>query len=125
MRTFPTASELIEIVSTSLRSGVLDGAGFYKIVAANALDIAQREINLGADVDAGIVDRLQGLLGETGTAAQLESTLAQRMAVGAMDAETPGLMDHLWATVLAEMAIDQPKYATYRHALQDLDKGSS
>jgi hypothetical protein len=31
-----------------------------------------------------------------------------------MSLATPGLSEHLWATTLAKMAIEQPGYASYR-----------
>ena len=42
---------------------------------------------------------------------------AARLADGALDSSHPGLADHLWATTLAKLAVDQPAYDTYqRHA---------
>ena len=32
--------------------------------------------------------------------------------------ETPGLSDHLWATTLAKLAVDQPQYGAYRHEVR-------
>jgi hypothetical protein len=40
-----------------------------------------------------------------------------RIAAGAVDLNTPGLAEHLWATTLAKLAVDQPTYASYRREL--------
>ena len=31
--------------------------------------------------------------------------------------ETPGLADHLWATTMEKLAVDQPQYVPYQRAL--------
>jgi Domain of unknown function (DUF6285) len=40
--------------------------------------------------------------------------LSRRIAAGEIDLQTPGVAEHLWATTLAKVAIDQPTYASYR-----------
>ena len=42
-----------------------------------------------------------------------------RIRAGELTLETPGLADHLWATTLAKLAVDQPNYAGYRAALAE------
>ncbi len=95
-----------------------EGALAYQArVAANMLDIARRElVNAPAD-DAAELARLQALVGQPGEAADLGTLnrrLAERIADGTLAADAPGLADHLWATTLAKLAVDQPGYETYR-----------
>ena len=35
-----------------------------------------------------------------------------------LDLATPGVSDHLWATTMAKLAVDQPTYAAYRAELE-------
>lgn len=125
MRTIPTAAELVDIVAEALKKGDLAPGSFHALVASNALRIAQREIEQGARIDAGIVARLAPMLDRDGSAADLEQALVGEIAAGRITAETPGLADHLWTTVLEEMAVDQPKYATYRACIENAGQSSS
>ncbi len=58
------------------------------------------------------------LLGVHGTLAGLNADLAERIAQGDIDLETPGVKDHLWQTTLAKLAVDQPNYAAYQEELK-------
>jgi hypothetical protein len=58
--------------------------------------------------------RLQALLHTEGSTEELNALLSRRIAAGELDLQTPGLAEHLWATTLAKVAIDQPTYASYR-----------
>ena len=55
----------------------------------------------------------QGSLGE------LNRALADRIANGEADLQTPGLAEHLWQTTMDKLAVDQPNYASYRRELGD------
>ena len=57
---------------------------------------------------------LQALLHTDGSLEELTALLSRRIAAGELDLQTPGLAEHLWATTLAKVAIDQPTYASYR-----------
>jgi hypothetical protein len=54
------------------------------------------------------------LLRTAGSLEELNALLSRRIAAGELDLQTPGLAEHLWATTLAKVAIDQPTYASYR-----------
>jgi len=58
---------------------------------------------------------MQGSLGE------LNRLLAEQIASGEVDLQTPGLSDHLWQTTLDKLAVDQPNYASYRRELEGRD----
>jgi hypothetical protein len=109
---------LVRAVARLLRDEVLpsvDGALSFKVrVAANVLDLVQRELASGAVADAAERSRLQGLLGRDDETGVLNRLLCDRIRNGEMSLATPGLSEHLWATTLAKMAIEQPGYASYR-----------
>jgi hypothetical protein len=114
----PTIAELIEATASFLREVAvpqLSGhASFHARVAANALDIVKRELALRPAAERDEHARLQALLRTEGSVEELNSLLSRRIAAGELDLQTPGLAEHLWATTLAKVAIDQPTYASYR-----------
>jgi hypothetical protein len=126
MRTIPSADELLEIAAQFLRAEAAAAArsdgGFHSRVAANAIDIVRREMAQGDAADEAAVMRLRRLLRARSTdLPRLEARLALAIRSGRLTATSPGLMEHLWESTLAEVAIDQPGYATYRR----LTRGTS
>jgi hypothetical protein len=117
----PTVDELLESTSAFLREIAvpqLSGhAAFHARVAANALELVRRELTLGTQSAHAEQVRLESLLNAHGSLTELNRLLCQRLAAGALDLDTPGLAEHLWATTLAKLAIDQPSYAPYRRTL--------
>jgi hypothetical protein len=123
MQDQPTPSEVIGAVAQFLKTVVAaettGATSFQARVAANALEMMKRELDLAPAEDAAELARLTALLGEDGTLAELNQTLAEKIAAGDLDLTTPGLKDHLWATTLAKLAVDQPTYAAYRASLAE------
>jgi len=123
MQDQPTPAEILAAVAGFLRTDVVADitphAVFQAKVAANALEIARRELELGPSADAAEHTRLQNLLGQEGSLLALNRALAQRIADGDLDLSTPGLAEHLWATTLDKLAVDQPTYSGYRAALAE------
>ena len=121
MREQPTAAELIDAVSEFISRDVaptLTGRlAFHARVAVNVLAIVRRELLQGPDADRADAHRLAALLGEAGDPAALTEELCRRIAAGEIAADDPALVDHLWATTLDTLAIDQPNYATYRRII--------
>jgi hypothetical protein len=121
MQDEPTPSELIKAVADFLRNELtpaIGGHNAFKLrVAINALDLVTRQLALeqGSDADEGV--RLTQLLGKQGSLGGLNRALAERIAGGEADLNTPGLAEHLWQTTLAKLAVDQPNYAAYRREL--------
>jgi hypothetical protein len=118
MREQPTATELIDAVAgfiTNELAPTLTGRlAFHARVAANALAIVRRELELGPAADRADAARLTTLLGMDGDNTALTEELCRRIETGEIAADDPALIDHLWATTLATVAVDQPNYGTYR-----------
>ena len=121
MQDQPTAEELLKAVADFLRDDiapVISGHDAFKLrVSINALDLVTRQLRLEADSDAAETVRLSQLLGMPGSLGKLNRELADRIAKGEIDLQTPGLADHLWQTTMAKLAVDQPNYASYRREL--------
>lgn len=122
----PRGPALLDAVARLLRETLIPqlppGAVFQARVAANAVDLAAREMRQAADAERQARDRLQALLGHDGVLASLEAELAARLRRGDIATDHPGLQAHLWATTLAKLAIDQPRYAPYRRTLEQLEQ---
>ncbi len=126
MYDLPTASELIGAVAGFLRDEVsptLSGRmAFHARVAVNVLEMVKRELALGPAATAAEGARLKALLGRDGPLAELEEELCARIAAGEVAPGDPALIEHLWATTLDTLAVDQPNYATYRRAVAEVAK---
>ncbi|HEY1425700.1 MAG TPA: DUF6285 domain-containing protein [Caulobacteraceae bacterium] len=125
MREQPTAAELIDAVAEFITRDVaptLTGRlAFHARVAANVLAIVRRELANGPAADHADARRLAALLGHEGDPAQLTAELCRRIEAGEIAADDPALVDHLWATTIATLAVDQPNYATYRRIIADTE----
>jgi hypothetical protein len=121
MREQPTAAELLDSVSEFISRDVaptLTGRlAFHARVAVNVLGIVRRELLQGPDADRADAQRLAALLGEAGDPVALTEELCRRIAAGEVAANDPALIEHLWASTLDTLAVDQPGYATYRRIL--------
>jgi hypothetical protein len=122
MQDQPTPTELIKAVADFLRNEItpmIKGHNAFKLrVGINALDLVTRQLALEPDSDAAEATRLSQLLGPQGSLGELNRALADRIATGEMDLQTPGLSDHLWQTTMDKLAVDQPNYASYRRELE-------
>lgn len=131
MHDLPTPEQLLTAVARFLREEAGPALGrhgdhalaYQARVAANMVDTVARQTQLAPAADAAECQRLQGLLGlpaghaDAADLAALNHRLASRLADGSLDSSHPGLADHLWATTLAKLAVDQPGYDTFqRHA---------
>jgi hypothetical protein len=117
----PSPPEILAAVARFLKEEVAPATtghlSFQARVAANALEMMRRQLELGPQAQAHELESLRRLLGTDGDLAALNAELSRRIAAGEIDLATPGLADHLWATTLAKMAVDQPTYAAYRASL--------
>ena len=121
MQDEPTPEELIKAVADFLRSDITPGVSghnaFKLRVSINALDLVSRQLTLEQDSDAAEVSRMSQLLGVQGSLTALNRALADRIAKGELDLQTPGLAEHLWQTTMDKLAVDQPNYASYKREL--------
>ena len=121
MQDEPTPAELIKAVADFLRNEiapVIKGHNAFKLrVGINALDLVTRQAALEQGADAAEAARLKDLLGMDGSLIELNRALADRIARGEVDLQTPGLSEHLWQTTMDKLAVDQPNYGSYKREL--------
>ena len=121
MQDEPTPEELIKAVADFLRNDIapaISGHNAFKLrVSINALDLVARQLALENRSDVAEAARLSRLLGMQGSLTELNRALADRIAKGELDLQTPGLADHLWQTTMDKLAVDQPNYASYKREL--------
>ena len=95
MQDEPTPEELTKAVADFLRNDiapVVSGHNAFKLrVAINALDLVTRQLRLEQGSDASELGRLSQLLGQQGSLDELNRALADRIAKGEVDLQTPGL----------------------------------
>ena len=123
MQDQPHPEEILTRVANFLKGPATRESGphisFQLRVAANAIEICQRQMTLAPQAETEELARLRDLLGVDGDLPTLNRELALRIRAGQLTLETPGLADHLWATTLAKLAVDQPTYSGYRAALAE------
>ena len=123
MQDEPTPEELIKAVADFLRNDIapaISGHNAFKLrVSIKALDLVLRQLALQEDGEIAETSRLSRLLGMQAPLAEFNRALAERIASGEVDLQTPGLSDHLWQTTLDKLAVDQPNYASYRRELEN------
>jgi Domain of unknown function (DUF6285) len=121
MQDEPTPTELIKAVADFLRAEIvpaIKGHNAFKLrVGINALDLVTRQLALEGPADAGEAVRLKQLLGIDGSVMELNRALAEKIAKGEVDLNTPGLKEHLWQTTMDKLAVDQPNYGSYKREL--------
>ena len=121
MQDEPTPTELIKAVADFLRTEItpaITGHNAFKLrVGINALDLVTRQLMLQGPGEAAEAVRLKALLGIDGTVMELNRALAEKIANGEVDLDTPGLKEHLWQTTMDKLAVDQPNYGSYKREL--------
>ncbi|HXI07773.1 MAG: DUF6285 domain-containing protein [Bradyrhizobium sp.] len=121
MQDEPTPTELIKAVADFLRTEItpaIKGHNAFKLrVGINALDLVTRQLAQEGSSDAAETARLKALLGIDGSVMELNRALADKIARGEVDLNTPGLKEHLWQTTMDKLAVDQPNYASYKREL--------
>ncbi len=121
MQDEPTPTELIKAVADFLRTEItpaIKGHNAFKLrVGINALDLVTRQLTLQGPAEAAEAVRLKALLGVDGSIMELNRALAEKIASGEVDLNTPGLKEHLWQTTMDKLAVDQPNYGSYKREL--------
>jgi len=117
----PRIDELVTGVRDLLRDDVVAQSegrlAFLARVAANALDIVLRELATGEEHRRRERERLARLLGRDGELEALRWELVLALREGRMPLDREGLAEHLRASVVDQVAIDQPGYSGFLAAL--------
>lgn len=125
MQNAPSPKELVEAVRLFLEERAIPElkghTAFHARVAANALAIIERELELGPKATEEEKARLVALLGTEGSLDELNRQLADAIRTGEMSLATPGLKDHLWRTTIDKVSIDQPGYSGLKSATEQSD----
>ena len=121
MQDTPDHTEILAAVTALLRQEImplLTARPNYQVrVAANALDLVSRQMAMQDGFDKAEEARLVTLLGRDGSLVELNQALCDAIESHALTLESPGVADHLWATTMAKLAVDQPSYARYQAEL--------
>jgi len=124
----PKAGRLLDTVSTFLKERILpeaEGRDAYETrVAINVLGIVARELDLGDGHRGAEHARLRTLLGRGGELDELNRALCTAIRDGDIALGDAELLAHLRRTTLDSLAVNQPRYATYRRALERAGDGS-
>ena len=114
------AQALVEAVAQFIVQieGRLSGReAFHAKVAANALGIVARE--LAQQPRAVEAAALAGFLGHEATLDAARAELCGRLRMGQLTPEIPGLLEALMTATLAKVAVDNPRYSTFRRMTAD------
>jgi hypothetical protein len=106
----PGVSEIVAAVKLWLEGGADNAQGFHGKVAANALAIAQRELDHWPAAEARAVARLEAITGRAGSFDDLEALLCAMLRDGEVAVADSRVREHLRATAADRLAIDQPSY---------------
>ncbi len=121
MNGHPPATELLASVSRFLRDEllpILSGAEAFNLrVSINAIDLVRREIEQQDAADKHEHLRLAKLLDSYAELDVLRRELCEQIARGDIVLDQPALREHLRATVIDRLAIDQPTYSAYLAAI--------
>jgi hypothetical protein len=114
MQDRPSAAELLAAVRAFIEEDVMGAVegrvAFHARVAANALGMIERELQLGPAIEAEEVARARALLGHEGDARTLEAELAAAIRQGEKDFDDPAVVGHVRATVRDKLRVANPKY---------------
>jgi hypothetical protein len=123
MQDQPTPGEMLKTVAEFLRSAGPKQAqphiAYQVRVAANVLDLVARELAIAPVENTLEAGRLRAILGRDGSLEELNTAFAEALDRGTLSMLTPEVRDHLWATTLAKLSIDQPTYSGYRATLAE------
>ena len=111
----PSAADLVESVRgflAEIESQLPGREAFHAKVAGNVLALVERELRQRPErVEA---EALARLLGHQGALGELRAQTCAALRERRLDATTPGLLDALLEGTLARLAVDNPKFSTFR-----------
>ena len=121
MTPYPPATDLLASVSHFLRDELLpslQGAQAFNLrVGINAIDLIRRELMQQTTADERERGRLAKLLESDAPLAAMRQELCEKIAAGTMTLDQAPVRDHLRATIVDRLAIDQPSYSAYLAAI--------
>jgi hypothetical protein len=109
------AAALVEAVAAFLKSiepGLAGQQAFHARVAGNALAIVARELAQAPRLAE--TRALAGYLRHDASLDALRAELCGRLRRGQLTPESPGLIEALTEAVLAKVAVDNPRYSTFK-----------
>lgn len=115
----PSGADLVESVRgflAEIESSLSGRQAFHAKVAGNVLALVERELR--QQPDAVETEALSRLLGREGPLAELRRDTCAALRDGRLDAATPGLLDALMQATLARLAVDNPKFSTFRRLME-------
>lgn len=116
----PRLEELVGATRDFLHGQVRDETAgrtrFHALVAGNALDIVYRDLHSGHEHRRREHERLRRLLDAEGSLLELRWKLVRAIREDTIGLDDTGLHEHLRATVVNQIAIDQPKYSGFKTA---------
>lgn len=111
----PSAAELVESVRgflAEVESRLSGREAFHAKVARNVLALVERELRQQPEnIEAAALARL---LGRSGPLTELRAEACKALRERRLDVATPGLLDALIEGTLARLAVDNPKFSTFR-----------
>ncbi|MFQ5418444.1 MAG: phosphotransferase family protein [Myxococcota bacterium] len=117
----PRADELLTSVREFLRGDVMEQtrgrSQFLARVASNSVDVVRRELALGPAARAAELAGLQALFDGSDDLSAQRWRLVHALREGKLPLDHPGLAEVLREAVVNQVAIDQPKYSGFRHAV--------
>jgi Domain of unknown function (DUF6285) len=111
----PSAADLLDAVRgflAELESELSGRQAFHAKVAGNVLALVERELRQRPE--SVEIEALSGALGHVAPLAELRAEACAALRDRRLDENTPGLIDALTAATLARLAVDNPKFSTYR-----------
>ena len=119
----PSMRELVTAVRDLLEQRAMPElkghTAFHARVAANALSIVARELELGGASGDAERARLARLLRHDGELLDLNRELCAAIREGRIGLETQGLAEYLTLTTRDKVGIDQPNYGGLKRLLAD------
>ncbi len=117
MQDNPQPKDIVPVVAAMLRDTILpqlEGRATFDLrVAINALELVARQLSCADEANAAEHVRLRDLLKQDGDLLALNRALSQAIETGTITLDDPKLRDHLWATTMDKLKIDQPNYGSY------------
>ncbi|HAE93067.1 MAG TPA: hypothetical protein DCG65_00805 [Hyphomonas atlantica] len=117
MHDAPSQKEMIAAVKAFIDDTAMPNlkghAAFHARVASNVLATVLRELEIRPLAENDERERLSSLLNadQNMTISELNLKLCELLRQGELGLDTPGLLEHLKTTTIAQLSIDQPNYS--------------